>query len=135
MTGIPKEIMVSYSEIASALDKSISKIEESIHSALEHTPPELSADIFKTGIYLAGGGALLRGLDKRISQRPNCPSTWPRIRCTQWQRHCDRLEKHRSLPLLDEKLTSGPCEAFSPFTHAPTGGCFSSRCGESPSLG
>ena len=53
MTGIPKEIVVSYSEIAGALDKSISKIEESIHSALENTPPELSADIFKAGIYLA----------------------------------------------------------------------------------
>ncbi|MDQ3101415.1 MAG: rod shape-determining protein, partial [Bacteroidota bacterium] len=67
MTGIPKEITVTYVEIAQALDKSISKIEEAILSALESTPPELSADIYKTGIYLAGGGALLRGLDKRIS--------------------------------------------------------------------
>ncbi|MCC6542383.1 MAG: rod shape-determining protein, partial [Flavobacteriales bacterium] len=58
MTGIPKEITVTYSEIAQALDKSISKIEEAILSALEATPPELSADIYKTGIYLAGGGAL-----------------------------------------------------------------------------
>ena len=73
MTGIPKEIVVTYSEIAGALDKSISKIEESIHTALERTPPELSADIFKTGIYLAGGGALLRGLDKRISLRTKLP--------------------------------------------------------------
>jgi len=73
MTGIPKEIVVSYSEIAGALDKSISKIEESIHSALENTPPELSADIFKTGIYLAGGGAQLRGLDKRLSMKTKLP--------------------------------------------------------------
>ena len=73
MTGIPKEIMVSYREIAQALDKSISKIEEAIHSALEQTPPELSADIYKTGIYLAGGGALLRGLDKRISGKTRLP--------------------------------------------------------------
>ena len=73
MTGIPKEIHVSYSEIAQALDKSISKIEEAIHSALEQTPPELSADIYRTGIYLAGGGALLRGLDKRISARTKLP--------------------------------------------------------------
>ena len=57
MTGIPKEITVTYSEIAQALDKSISKIEEAILSALEATPPELSADIYKTGIYMAGGGA------------------------------------------------------------------------------
>lgn len=69
MTGVPKQISVSYSEIALALDKSISKIEEAILAALEMTPPELSADIFKTGIYLAGGGAMLRGLDKRISSR------------------------------------------------------------------
>ncbi len=73
MTGIPKEILVSYSEIADALDKSISKIEEAIHSALEGTPPELSADIYRTGIYLAGGGALLRGLDKRIKQKTRLP--------------------------------------------------------------
>jgi len=73
MTGIPKEIHVSYQEIAHALDKSISKIEEAILSALEMTPPELSADIFKTGIYLAGGGSMLRGLDKRISQKTKLP--------------------------------------------------------------
>lgn len=69
MTGTPKEINVSYVEIAHALDKSISKIEEAILNALELAPPELSADIYKTGIYLAGGGALLRGLDKRISAK------------------------------------------------------------------
>ena len=73
MTGIPKEITVTYSEIAQALDKSISKIEEAILAALESTPPELSADIYKTGIYMAGGGALLRGLDKRISIKTKLP--------------------------------------------------------------
>ncbi|QQR87651.1 MAG: rod shape-determining protein [Flavobacteriales bacterium] len=73
MTGIPKEITVTYAEIAQALDKSISKIEEAILSALEATPPELSADIYRTGIYLAGGGALLRGLDKRISIKTKLP--------------------------------------------------------------
>lgn len=73
MTGIPKEITVSYSEIAHALDKSISKVEEAILTALEMTPPELSADIYRTGIYLAGGGALLRGLDKRISMKTKLP--------------------------------------------------------------
>lgn len=73
MTGIPKEIHVSYVEIAHALDKSISKIEEAILSALEMTPPELSADIYKTGIYMAGGGSMLRGLDKRISMKTKLP--------------------------------------------------------------
>jgi rod shape-determining protein MreB len=73
MTGIPKEIHVSYQEIAHALYKSISKIEEAILSALEQTPPELSADIYRTGIYLAGGGSMLRGLDKRISMKTKLP--------------------------------------------------------------
>ena len=66
MTGIPKQIKVSYQEVAYALDKSISKIEDAILRALEMTPPELASDIYKTGIYLTGGGALLRGLDKRL---------------------------------------------------------------------
>ncbi len=73
MTGIPKEITVSYSEIAHALDKSISKVEEAILKALEMTPPELSADIYRTGIYLTGGGALLRGLDTRIALKTKLP--------------------------------------------------------------
>lgn len=67
MTGIPKQITVSYGEVAHALDKSIVKIEEAILKALETTPPELASDIYRTGLYLTGGGALLRGLDKRIS--------------------------------------------------------------------
>jgi rod shape-determining protein MreB len=69
MTGIPKQIMISYSEIAHSLDKSISKIEDAILKALETTPPELASDIYRTGIYLTGGGALIRGLDKRIAQK------------------------------------------------------------------
>ncbi len=69
LTGIPKEITVNYKEIASCLDKSISKIEAAVLNALEKTPPELSADIFRTGIYVAGGGSMLRGLDKRLSQK------------------------------------------------------------------
>ncbi len=69
VTGIPKQIMVSYQEIAEALDKSIFKIEEGILKALESTPPELASDIYRRGLYLSGGGALLRGLDQRISQK------------------------------------------------------------------
>ena len=68
ITGTPKSIKVNYMEIAETLDKSISKIETAVLNALEKTPPELSADIYRTGIYLAGGGSLLRGLDKRISR-------------------------------------------------------------------
>src|SRR5580765_5426474 len=67
MTGIPKQITVGFTEIAHALDKSISKIEEAVLKALETTPPELASDIHRSGLHLTGGGALLRGLDKRIS--------------------------------------------------------------------
>lgn len=73
MTGIPKQITVSYTEIAHAIDKSLAKIEEAVLKTLEATPPELSADIYQTGLYLTGGGALLRGLDKRISQKTKLP--------------------------------------------------------------
>jgi rod shape-determining protein MreB and related proteins len=73
MTGIPKQILVSYSEIAHAIDKSISKIEEAVLKGLETTPPELAADIYRTGLYLTGGGALIRGLDKRIAQKTKLP--------------------------------------------------------------
>jgi len=73
LTGIPREIMVNYAEIAHALDKSISKIEAAVLNALDMTPPELSADIYRNGIYLAGGGSMLRGLDKRISIKTQLP--------------------------------------------------------------
>ena len=73
VTGIPKQIMVSYQEIAEALDKSVFKIEEAILKALETTPPELASDIYKRGLYLTGGGALLKGLDKRLSQKIKLP--------------------------------------------------------------
>ena len=73
MTGIPKIIKISYSEIAFAIDKSVSKIEESVLKALEISPPELSADIYDNGIHLTGGGALLRGLDKRLALKTKLP--------------------------------------------------------------
>lgn len=73
MTGIPKQITVNYKEIGGALDKSIAKIEDAVLKALEMTPPELASDIYKTGLYLTGGGALLRGLDGRISQKTKLP--------------------------------------------------------------
>jgi len=71
MTALPMQVPVSYQEIAHCLEKSISKIESAILSALEQTPPELYADIVMGGIYLAGGGALLRGLDKRLTDKLN----------------------------------------------------------------
>ncbi len=73
ITGKPKEITIGYKEIAKALDKSISRIEEAVMRTLASTPPELAADIYKTGIYLAGGGALLRGLDERLRRKTDLP--------------------------------------------------------------
>jgi rod shape-determining protein MreB len=69
LTGIPKQVITDYTEIAEALDKSVSKIEEAVLKALEDTPPELASDIYRNGIYLTGGGALLRGLDERLAKK------------------------------------------------------------------
>lgn len=73
MTSLPMDIPVSYQEMAHCLDKSLSKMDSAILSALEQTPPELYADIVRNGIYITGGGALLRGLSKRFSDRIGIP--------------------------------------------------------------
>ena len=73
MTAHPVIATITYQEIAHCLDKSIAKIESAILHVLEQTPPELYADIVESGIYLSGGGALLRGLDKRLSEKVNIP--------------------------------------------------------------
>ena len=73
ITALPMEVPVCYQEIAHCLDKTVAKIENAVLSALEATPPELYADIVKNGIYLTGGGALLRGLDKRLQDKINIP--------------------------------------------------------------
>lgn len=69
LTGIPKQVFTNHREVAEAVDKSITKIEEAVLKALEYTPPELASDIYKTGIWLTGGGALLRGLAKRMTKK------------------------------------------------------------------
>ena len=71
MTAHPVEATITYQEIAHCLDKSIAKIETSILHVLENTPPELYSDIVENGIWLSGGGALLRGLDKRLTEKVN----------------------------------------------------------------
>ena len=73
ITALPMEVPVCYQEIAHCLDKSVARIETAVLAALENTPPEIYADIVKNGIYLAGGGALLRGLDKRLTNKINIP--------------------------------------------------------------
>ena len=69
MTSLPMELPVTYQDVAHCIEKSVSKIEAAVLSALDSTPPELYADIVRNGIYLTGGGALLRGLDKRLTDK------------------------------------------------------------------
>ena len=71
MTAHPVEAVVTYQEIAHCLDKSVAKLEASILHVLEQTPPELYSDIVENGIFLSGGGALLRGLAKRFTEKVN----------------------------------------------------------------
>ena len=69
VTGLPKTISVSSYEIMEALDEPVSAIIEAVHSVLEKTPPELASDIADRGIVLTGGGCLIYGLDKLISEK------------------------------------------------------------------
>jgi len=71
MTAHPVEATITYEEIAQCLDKSVMKIESSILHVLEQTPPELYSDIVEGGIFLSGGGALLRGIAKRFTDKVN----------------------------------------------------------------
>lgn len=72
-SSLPLNIPVSYKEMAEALDKSLMKLDMAVMKVLEKVPPELYSDIYKKGIYLAGGGALLRGLDKRLESKTHIP--------------------------------------------------------------
>lgn len=69
VSGLPTTIEITSSEMLEALNECIAQIADAVHSVLEKTPPELSADISDKGIVMTGGGSLLWGLDKLISQR------------------------------------------------------------------
>ncbi|MCZ6632824.1 MAG: rod shape-determining protein [bacterium] len=71
--SIPKTIIVDSTEIAEALRESVSAIIDAVRQTLEQTPPELAADILDRGIILTGGGALLRGLDRRLVEETSLP--------------------------------------------------------------
>ena len=73
LTALPQTVTLSYNEIAYALEKSLVKLDAALMTVLETMPPELYADIVKNGIYLAGGGALIKGLDKRLSNKCGLP--------------------------------------------------------------
>ena len=73
LTALPQPVTLSYNEIAYALEKSLVKLDAALMTVLETMPPELYSDIVKNGIYLAGGGALIKGLDKRLSNKCGLP--------------------------------------------------------------
>ena len=73
LTGLPKTLEITSDEIADALRESITQIIEGVRKTLETTPPELSSDVMERGIVLTGGGALLRNIDKVISEETNMP--------------------------------------------------------------
>ena len=73
INGLPKAVTVNDSQIREAIGKTINQIIENIKTTLETTPPELVSDVYERGIILAGGGALLRGLDKEIAKATKIP--------------------------------------------------------------
>lgn len=73
VAGVPKTLKLSSVQVREALSETIDIIVEAVRQALERTPPELASDILERGIILTGGGALLRGLDKRLRQETNLP--------------------------------------------------------------
>ena len=73
LTSLPQTVSLNYNEIAYALEKSLIKLDAALMKVLENIPPELYGDIVKNGIYLAGGGALIKGLDKRLSKKSGLP--------------------------------------------------------------
>lgn len=67
-SGLPKEMVIKNSQVRAALQRSLKAISESVRSLLESSPPELVGDVYERGIYLAGGGALLRGFDRYLEK-------------------------------------------------------------------
>ncbi|MFR9619855.1 MAG: rod shape-determining protein [Rikenellaceae bacterium] len=73
LTALPQTVVLNYAEIATALEKSLVKLDAALMKVLEIIPPELYTDVVRNGIYLAGGGALIRGLDVRLSRKTGIP--------------------------------------------------------------
>jgi rod shape-determining protein MreB len=96
MSGLPREIHLSSDEVSSAITSPLADILAAVHAALEETPPELAADITKEGILLAGGGALLRGLEQRLEAETGMP-----VRVADAPLECVALGAGQSLEELD----------------------------------
>lgn len=105
-SGLPKSIKVSSTEIREALSSTIAQIINSIHEVMEETPPELLADVLERGIVITGGGALIRGLDKRISEETKMPVIVAEDPLTTVVRGCYKLLENLDL-LAKVKVTGG----------------------------
>ncbi len=112
LTSLPSTLQISYTEMAYALEKSLVKIDAAVMKVLEMIPPELYADVAKNGVYLAGGGALLKGLDRRLSENQDpVPCSGGSSAC-RGSRYRNCAEEHRTFFVLDEindflKMNSG----------------------------
>ena len=95
-SGLPREIRLTADEVRSAIAGPLADILAAVHATLEETPPELAADITKEGILLAGGGALLRGLDERLEAETGMP-----VRVADAPLECVALGAGQSLEELD----------------------------------
>ncbi len=73
LTALPQSVTLNYKEIAYALEKSLTKLDAALMKVLQSMPPELYSDVVKNGVYLAGGGALIKGLDKRLHDKTGLP--------------------------------------------------------------
>ena len=73
VSGLPEEIIVSSDNIQEAMEKSINQIIQAIKAAIDETPPELLADVMEDGIYLCGGGSLIRGFDVLVAKETKMP--------------------------------------------------------------
>ena len=96
MSGLPREVQLTGDEVSAAITGPLADILAAVHATLEETPPELAADITKEGILLAGGGALLRGLDERLEAETGMP-----VRVADAPLECVALGAGQSLEELD----------------------------------
>jgi rod shape-determining protein MreB len=96
LTGLPKTVIISSEEVRHALEEPVSQIVDAIKSTLDKTPPELAADIMDRGIVLAGGGALLNGLDERLRHETQMP-----VQLAESPLTCVAVGSGRSLELLE----------------------------------
>ncbi len=96
LTGLPKTVIMSSDEVRHALDETVNQIVDAIKSTLDKTPPELAADIMDRGIVLAGGGALLNGLDERLRHETQMP-----VQLAESPLTCVAVGSGRSLELIE----------------------------------